>query len=37
MQMGFYNDYVGPAVLCGLVMLVLSVIMVVAFTEVLLY
>ncbi|KAK9826784.1 hypothetical protein WJX81_000272 [Elliptochloris bilobata] len=36
-QMGFYNDYVGPAVLCGLVMLVLSVIMVVAFIEVLAY
>ena len=36
-QMGFYNDYWGPAILCGLVMLVLTVIMVVGLVEVLWY
>ena len=35
--MGFYNDYVGPAVLCVLVMLVLTTIMIVALAQVLWY
>ena len=36
-QMGFYLDWIGPTVLCALVMTVLTTIMVVAFVQILSY
>ncbi len=37
LQMGFYLDWIGPTILCALVMLVLLTIMIVAFMQVLLF
>lgn len=37
LQMGFYLDWIGPTVLCALVMTVLTTIMVVAFVEIFSY